>query len=78
MGSSVGNGGRDKTITLLEEKYYGARMQQDVARCRVCQMPKGVHKSRLYTPLPVPHAPWEGVSTDFILGLSQTISSSLL
>jgi len=44
-----------------------------VRSCRTCQIAKShSQNTRLYTPLPVPKAPWEDVSLDFVLGLSQT------
>lgn len=61
----------------LEEKYYWQHMRLDlvrfVAHFRTCQMAKGgVQNSGLYTLLPVPNAPWENVSRDFVLGLPRT------
>lgn len=67
----------NKTMAMLKEKYYWPHMRRDVAkfvvRCKTCQMAKGrVQNSGLYTPLPVPNAPWEDVRMDFVLGLLQT------
>jgi len=42
-------------------------------RCTVCQLAKShVLPHGLYSPLPVPSAPWEDVSLDFITGLPST------
>ncbi|KAL5575124.1 hypothetical protein UlMin_016823 [Ulmus minor] len=51
--------GRDKTLALLEEKFYWPRMRKDISkfveRCMVCQTSKGSHQNTgLYTPLPIP------------------------
>ena len=52
-------------------------MEKDVhdviKRCTVCQMAKRhTFPQGLCTPFPVPNHPWEDLSMDFILGLSQT------
>lgn len=44
-----------------------------VERCRTCHIAKSHgQNSGLYTPLPVPKAPWEDVSLDFVVGLPRT------
>ena len=44
-----------------------------VRRCTVCQLAKShVLAHGLYSPLPVPMAPWEDISLDFITGLPRT------
>ena len=57
-----GHFGKDKTLTLLQQKYFWYCMTKDVAqlvqRCLVCQKAKGATSSAgLYLPLPVPSRP---------------------
>jgi len=69
--------GVDKTLDLLKGKFFWPHMRRDVQRhcfrCISClkakskTMPHG-----LYTPLPITSAPWEDISTDFILGFPRT------
>jgi len=59
---------------MLKEHYYWPKMSKDVEhfvkRCSICQMAKSrVLPHGLYSPIPVPLAPWEDVSLDFITGL---------
>ena len=45
-----------------------------VKRCSVCQMAKShVLPQSLYSPLPMPQAPWEDVSLDFITELPRIL-----
>ncbi|KAE8672853.1 putative CCCH-type zinc finger family protein [Hibiscus syriacus] len=65
-----GHFGRDKTLALISSEFYWHKLTSDVAhyvdRCYVCQRSKGVlTNAGLYTPLPVPEAPWFDVSMDF-------------
>eukprot|EP01018_Ginkgo_biloba_P007602 Gb_17033 [translate_table: standard] len=76
-GRMGGHFGRDKTITLVEDRYYlpGLRKQvaKFVAQCKICQVSKGASQNTgLYEPLPVPSGPWTDVSMDFVVGLSST------
>jgi hypothetical protein len=44
-----------------------------VKRCQVCQAAKGTDTNQgLYTPLPIPTAPWRDISMDFVVGLPTT------
>jgi hypothetical protein len=72
-----GHFGRDKTLALIAADYYWPKLSSDVAhfvaRCYVCQRSKGtLTNAGLYTPLPVPDAPWFEVRMDFVLGLPRT------
>ncbi|KAE8720267.1 hypothetical protein F3Y22_tig00020999pilonHSYRG00012 [Hibiscus syriacus] len=76
-----GHFGRDKTLALISSDFYWPKLTSDVAhyvdRCYVCQRSKGVlTNAGLYTPLPVPEAPWFDVSMDFVLGLPRTQRAS--
>ncbi|KAE8730445.1 ABC transporter G family member 6 [Hibiscus syriacus] len=76
-----GHFGRDKTLALISSEFYWPKLTSDVAhyvdRCYVCQRSKGVlTNAGLYTPLPVPEAPWFDVSMDFVLGLPRTQRAS--
>lgn len=73
-GGLSGHFERDKTVALLQENFYWPCMSKDVshfiARCRTYNIAKShAQNTGLYTPLPVPKAPWEDVSIDFVLGL---------
>ncbi|KAI0493577.1 hypothetical protein KFK09_023696 [Dendrobium nobile] len=76
-GGLMGHFGRDKTLNLIQEKFYWPTMSRDVGKyvqgCRVCHITKtqGTNAG-LYSPLPVSKAPWEDVSLDFVLGLPRT------
>jgi Integrase zinc binding domain len=76
-GGLSGHFGRDKTGSLLQDRFYWPKMMKDVnhyiLRCRTCHLAKTKSQnSGLYTPLPVPNTPWEDVSMDFMMGLPRT------
>jgi len=77
-GGLAGHFGRDKTISLVEDRFHwpGLRKQVStiIARCRTCQLSKGNRSNAgLYSPLPVPSVPCLDLSMDFVLGLPKTI-----
>ncbi|XP_071704931.1 uncharacterized protein [Rutidosis leptorrhynchoides] len=76
-GGMAGHFGMNKTLSLVNSRFYWPRMVHDVnkvmSRCRTCHIAKThVSNTGLYTPLPVPNAPWQDVSLDFVLGLPRT------
>ncbi|XP_044428442.1 uncharacterized protein [Triticum aestivum] len=76
-GGLMGHFGREKTYELLADHFYCPKMRKDVERfvqrCIICHKAKSKLNSHgLYTPLPVPNAPWEDISMDFVLGLPRT------
>ncbi|KAK8954475.1 hypothetical protein KSP39_PZI002180 [Platanthera zijinensis] len=61
-GGAAGHFGRDKSIAIVEDRFYWPGLKRDVARvvrhCRTCQTAKGTKQNTgLYTPLPVPLRP---------------------
>ncbi|CAL8137529.1 unnamed protein product [Prunus armeniaca] len=68
--------GVDKTLLNLQCYVYWPQMHVDVYHfirgCMLCNTSKPSRKLGLYTPLPVPNRPWEGISMDFLGGLPTT------
>ncbi|GJZ72221.1 RNA-directed DNA polymerase [Tanacetum coccineum] len=76
-GGLAGHLGIDKTTHILRSHFFWPRMSRDaehyIRRCLQCHKAKGQSSPHgLYLPLPVPVAPWEDVSLDFITGLPRT------
>ena len=76
-GGLMGHFGRDKTYHMLHTHFYWPHMLRDVEhmikRCIECLKAKSrLMPHGLYTPLPIPTAPWEDISMDFIVGLPRT------
>ncbi|KAG8489261.1 hypothetical protein CXB51_017317 [Gossypium anomalum] len=76
-GGLMGHFGVNKTLATLHEHFYWPRMRKDVEqvceRCIACKKAKSkVQPHGLYTPLPIPEAPWIDISMDFVLGLPRT------
>ncbi|WVZ75953.1 hypothetical protein U9M48_023965 [Paspalum notatum var. saurae] len=69
--------GVKKTLDMLSDHFFWPHMQRDVQRhvgcCIVCLKAKSrLNPHGLYTPLPIPHVPWEDISMDFVLGLPRS------
>ncbi|GKD27165.1 transposon ty3-I gag-pol polyprotein, partial [Tanacetum coccineum] len=76
-GGLAGHLGVDKTLNMLQIQFFWPKMMRDVEhyvkRCLPCHRAKSqLSPHGLYMPLPVPNAPWEDVSLDFIVGLPRT------
>jgi hypothetical protein len=76
-GGLMGHFGVRKTLDVLHEHFFWPKMKRDVervcARCVTCRQAKSrVLPHGLYTPLPVPSAPWVDISMDFVLGLPRS------
>jgi len=64
----------DKTLELLQGKFFWPHMRKEVQRhchrCMSCLKAKSKTMPHvLYTPFPLACAPWEDITMDFILGL---------
>ena len=70
----MGHFGVKKTEDVLVAHFFWPRMRRDVeryvSRCTTCNKAKSRHG--LCMPLPVPSAPWEDISMDFVLELPRT------
>ena len=76
-GGLAGHLGRDKTLILVQENLYLPKLVQHVEkivnRCVTCHKVKMLGNNvGLYTSFPIPIAPWEDVSMNFIVGLPRT------
>eukprot|EP01018_Ginkgo_biloba_P014349 Gb_07058 [translate_table: standard] len=76
-GGLGGHFGRNKTIALVEDRYFWPGLKKQVSKfiehCRICQTAKGGSQNvGLYHPLPVPDAPWTDIAMDFVVGLPTT------
>ncbi|GAB2299422.1 hypothetical protein Dimus_038562 [Dionaea muscipula] len=76
-GGLMGHFGVAKTLSVLQEHFYWPHMRRDVericGRCVTCRQAKSrTQPHGLYTPLPIPSAPWIDISMDFVLGLPRT------
>ncbi|XP_071902667.1 uncharacterized protein [Coffea arabica] len=76
-GGLMGHLGVDKTLDILHEHFYWPKLRRDVAnicdKCLKCKQAKSRSNPHgLYTPLPVPHAPWTDLSMDFVLSLPRS------
>ncbi|XP_073526327.1 uncharacterized protein [Phyllobates terribilis] len=76
-GGLMGHFGRDKTHAILSSHFFWPHMLKDVEhmlkRCIECLKAKSKVKPQgLYSPLPIPSAPWLDISMDFIVGLPRT------
>jgi transposase InsO family protein len=73
----MGYFGVKKMEDVLAAHFFWLRMQRDmeryVSRCTTCNKAKSrLNPHGPYMPLPVPRAPWEDISMDFVLGLPRT------
>jgi hypothetical protein len=76
-GGLMGYFGVKKMEDMLATHFFWPRMQRDVeryvSRCTTCNKAKSrLNPHGLYMPLPIPRAPWENISMDFVLGLPRT------
>jgi hypothetical protein len=77
-GGLTGHFRRDKTIGLVEDRFFWPQLRRDVQmvikHCRTCQLAKGSKTNAgLYMPLSISEQPWTDLSMDFVLGLPKTV-----
>ncbi|WVZ63729.1 hypothetical protein U9M48_013337 [Paspalum notatum var. saurae] len=77
VGGLAGHFGVKKTLDMLSDHFFWPHMRRDIQRhvgcCIVCLKVKSrLNPHGLYTPLPIPHVPWEDISMDFVLGLPRS------
>lgn len=74
----AGHPGYSRMMEALCRKFWWPRMAKDVEQyvlsCKECQRnkPQSGKPHGLLQPLPVPEAPWESVSLDFVVALPRT------
>lgn len=76
-GGLAGHFAIEKTYELVCDTFYWPKLQKDVQHivqgCTTCHRAKSTLQNHgKYLPLPIPHAPWEDVSLDFVIGLPKT------
>ncbi|KAG7536840.1 Ferric reductase NAD binding domain [Arabidopsis suecica] len=76
-GGLMGHFGVAKTLSIVQDHFFWPHMKRDVericSRCTTCKLAKSKSQGQgMYTPLPIPSAPWTDISMDFVLGLPRT------
>ncbi|KAG7568008.1 Integrase catalytic core [Arabidopsis thaliana x Arabidopsis arenosa] len=76
-GGLMGHFGVAKTLSIMQDHFFWPHMKRDVericSRCTTCKIAKSKSQGQgMYTPLPIPSAPWTDISMDFVLGLPRT------
>ena len=78
----AGHRGIQATTQSIETYFYWPSMRKDihtyVEQCMVCQKVKYDRGKApgLFQPLPIPNAPWESISMDFIFGLPKSMQGN--
>lgn len=76
----AGHRGISSTIQTISRDFYWPSMKKDITKfvseCLRCQKVKSYKgkKLRFLQPFPIPDAPWEQISMDFIMGFPLTAS----